>query len=509
MTISTDFLVHTVPGVVSGQGQSISFNGVFLTDNASVPIGALQPFSTIEAVLAYFGSTSVEYEMAQYYFKGFTGSTQKPGMLYFFQFNTSAVGAYLRGGAYTGTLAQLKAITAGTLALDIDGVTQSVSGINLSSATSFSNAAALIDTAAGVKFNCSYDTQLRSFVISSPTTGATSTIGYPATSALASLINVVQTDGAVLSQGAAIADVATYMTALDAANRNWVSFSTTFEPDLATKLEFAQWVNGSENYTYLAWDTEAATALSTDTTSFAYLINGVTQVDANGNHTVITPPTYDYDNTVVVYNTKGIAAALAGFMASVNTNQPSGWVDYAYLMQSGLPASVDNRVTAEALESKRVYFMGDFATPTTGYKMGWSGATSGIFDWLNDFLGNRYIRAQLEQAWIDFRTQRKNLPFNDASYSAIKQVFANNVLEPAKVLGCVNSGVTLDEIQSITINNLAGVDDAATLIEQIGYYIHLIPPTVAQRNARVLDGNIWYTSGGSINRINLSTFLVQ
>jgi len=509
MTISTDFLVSTVPGVVSGMGQSIQFNGMILTDSTKVPIGSIQPFTNLAAVLAYFGSASAEYDMAQYYFKGFTGSTQKPGMLYFFQFNTAAVSAYLRGAAYAGTLDQLKAITSGGLALTVDGVAQTVSAINLSTATSFSNAASLINTAAGVKFNCTYDTQLQSFVITSTTTGALSTVTYPTTSPLATLLNLPQASGGVLSQGAAIADPATYMTALDAANRNWVSFSTTFEPDLATKLEFAQWVNGSENYTYVAWDTEAALPLSSDSTSFAYLINGVTTVDANGNTTVVTAPTYDYDNTVVVYNTAAIAAALMGFMASVNLNQPQGWVDYAYLQQSGLASSVSNRTTAEILESKRTYFIGDFASPTTAYKMGWAGAISGVFDWLNDFLGNRYIRAQLEQSWMDFRTQRKNLPFNDASYSSIKQVFANNVLEPAKVLGAVNSGVALDEIQTIAINALANVDDAAKLIEQTGYYIKIIPATVAQRNARVLDVNVWYTSGGTINRVNISVFLVQ
>jgi hypothetical protein len=132
-----------------------------------------------------------------------------------------------------------------------------------------------------------------------------------------------------------------------------------------------------------------------------------------------------------------------------------------------------------------------------------------VFDWLNDFLGNRYIRAQLEQAWMDFRSQRKNLPFNDASYSTIVQVFANNVFEPAKTLGAVNSGVALDEIQTIEINTLANVDDAARLVEQNGYYIKVIPATTAQRNARVLDINSWYTSGGTINRVNMSVFLVQ
>jgi hypothetical protein len=482
---------------------------MILTDSTKVPIGAIQPFTNEAAVLAYFGSASAEYEMALYYFKGFDGSTQKPGVLYFFQFNTAAVGAYLRGAAYADTLAKLQAITAGALTIVVDGVSQAVTAINLSTSTSFSDAAAKINTAGGIKFGCTFDTQLGAFLITSLSTGALSTIDFPATSTLATLLNLPNSSGGVLSQGAEIAIPVTYMTALDAANRNWVPFATTFEPDLTTKLAFSQWVNGSENYAYIAWDTEVALPLSSDSTSLAFLINGVTTVDANGNTTVVTAPTYDYDNTVVVYNNKDIAAALMGFMASVNLNQPQGWVDYAYLQQSGLPSTVSNRATAEILESKRTYFIGDFASPTTAYKMGWAGAISGVFDWLNDFLGNRYIRAQLEQAWMDFRTQRKNLPFNDASYSAIRQVFALNVLEPAKVLGAVNSGVVLDEIQTIAINTLANVDDAAKLIEQNGYYIKIIPATVAQRNARVLDVNVWYCSGGTINRVQVSVFLVQ
>jgi hypothetical protein len=72
-----------------------------------------------------------------------------PSTLYFYQYNEAAVAAYLRGGSLAAlTLAQLQAFS-GTIIVSIDGATVTSPNIDLSTATSFDNAATLIQ--AGVR----------------------------------------------------------------------------------------------------------------------------------------------------------------------------------------------------------------------------------------------------------------------------------------------------------------------------------------------------------------------
>ena len=147
MTIPANAIVSVTPSVLAAAGQGLSLNGVFLTLNEQVPIGVMQSFANQADVADYFGPNSQEALCAANYFLGFNNSNVKPGRLYFAQYNDDDVGAYLRGGDVRGyTLAQLQAIT-GSLTVVIDGATRTAASINLSGASSFSNAAALIQTA--------------------------------------------------------------------------------------------------------------------------------------------------------------------------------------------------------------------------------------------------------------------------------------------------------------------------------------------------------------------------
>jgi len=119
---------------------------MFLDNSTRVPIGTVAQFSSVDAVGAYFGLGSAEAALAAIYFAGWTGSRVKPGNMVFTQYPTAAVGAFLRGGDISGiTLATLQGYN-GTLTIVINGVSYSGS-VNLSGATSFSNAATLIATA--------------------------------------------------------------------------------------------------------------------------------------------------------------------------------------------------------------------------------------------------------------------------------------------------------------------------------------------------------------------------
>src|ERR1700747_2806787 len=140
-------LIGSVPSVLCTGGTPLSPNGVLLTTYPSIPIDSAQGFVSTLAVQNWFGVNAPESILAGVYFNGFIGSDALPSTLWFYQYNEAAVSAYLRSGSLAALgLAGLQALAAGTIIVSIDGRTVTSASINLSSATSFANAATLIQT---------------------------------------------------------------------------------------------------------------------------------------------------------------------------------------------------------------------------------------------------------------------------------------------------------------------------------------------------------------------------
>jgi hypothetical protein len=148
-TIPASAIVNVNPQVLSAAGSALNLSALILTTSTRVPIGSILSFPTDTAVNAYFGDGAVEDIIADDYFLGFDNSNAKPGAILFAQYNPTAVPGYIRSGSLSAmTLTQLQALT-GTLTLTVNGVAVTSGTINLSGATSFSNAATLITTGFG------------------------------------------------------------------------------------------------------------------------------------------------------------------------------------------------------------------------------------------------------------------------------------------------------------------------------------------------------------------------
>lgn len=153
-SIPASNLVNSIPSVLSAGGNPLSLNAVLLSESARIPIGTVPSFPDADAVGNYFGFDSIEYTLASVYFAGFSTATALPGSLYFAPYNVSAVGAFLRSGSFSGVALTTLQGYSGTLIVHIDGRIVTSANINLASATSFTNAAALIQaglqTAGGI-----------------------------------------------------------------------------------------------------------------------------------------------------------------------------------------------------------------------------------------------------------------------------------------------------------------------------------------------------------------------
>lgn len=145
-TIPASEIVSVTPSVLAAGGTGLNGVGLMLTTSTRVPIGTVASFASPAAVSAFFGPASVQATEAAVYFAGFAGASILPSQLLMAQYNQSAVAAYLRGSSLSSlTLAALQAII-GTLTMTVDGYSRS-GNVNLSSATSFTNAASSIQTA--------------------------------------------------------------------------------------------------------------------------------------------------------------------------------------------------------------------------------------------------------------------------------------------------------------------------------------------------------------------------
>lgn len=492
--IPASAIVNVLPNVISAGGTGLDLVGLILTDSTRVPLGQVLRFASAADVASYFGALSTEATLASTYFAGFDTSTIKPAALLFSQFNTAAVAAYLRGGSLSSlTLSQLQALS-GTLTVTTNGTAKTSGTINLSAATSFSDAAATIQAAfTSPNFTVSYDSVSGAFVFTSSTTGAGSTISF-ATGTLSTGLKLTAAAGAVTSQGAVAAVPATAMDAVIAATQDFVSFMTTFEPNAATKLAFAAWTNGKANrFLYAMWDTDTAPTQTTDTTSA-----GAQVIAASYSGTA---PIYDPNNGAL------LAAFLLGAIASIDFGTVNGRITAAFRSGSVLPG-VTNQTIAANLAANGYNFYGAYATPNDQFSFFYPGQITGKFRWIDSFVNQVWLNTGFQLALMSLLTSVNSVPYNEDGYALIEQTLSDRIAA-ALNFGAIRAGVTLSALQAAEVNAAAGLRISDTL-QQRGWYIKVGDASPEVRAARGSPPVfVWYTDGESVQRITLSSVLVQ
>ena len=491
MTIPASTIVQVTPGVISAGGSALNLNGVILTNDASIPMGTAQSFPSATAVGNWFGAGSTEKALADVYFNGFNNSTVKPSALLFAQYNSSAVGAYLRSGSFASlTLVDIQALN-GTLTVTVSGTAETSGTIDLSTVTSFSDAATTIEAAfTSPSFGVTYDTQRNAFLFESTATGASETIDF-ATGTIAAGLQLTQTTGAVLSQGADAATPAGIMDGIYKATLNWGGFMTAFEPQLADKEAFSSWTNAQGNrFIYAGWDTDSTGAGATDTASWMYNVN------QSG-----------YSGTVGIYKDMNHAAFVLGSMASIDFNRTNGRITFAFKYQSGLTASAADETTAANLQTHGYNFIGSYATANDGFTFFYPGQISGPYNYIDSFVDQVYLNSQLQLALMTLLTNVNDIPYNQQGYSLIR-ASCMDPINQALNFGTIRQGVTLSAAQIAEVNNAAGAQ-IDKLLSQRGWYLQIKDATAQVRSQRGTPPmTLWYMDGGSVQQINLASIVV-
>ena len=490
MPIGAQHIVAMSQRVLAGGSADLETNGMLLTKNSLIPTTTIAlSFSTPEAVSNQFGAESDEYAFAAQYFKGFDNAQTSVKTLVIGRRVDEDCAAWIQSEPLTLDLAGIKEITAGAFKITVDGTEKTVTALDLSSATSLSDAATKIATAiTGV--TGAYDSNLNAFIFTSETTGAESTIGYASApdsgTDVSATLGLTQASGAVLSQGADAMTEAQNLDAICNVTRNWVMFTTLWEADVNEDEAYANWADQDEDYCYVAWDTDKN------------LENQQTQASTRA-----AQVTNNYCIGYVYGDFRLSAFALA-VGASINWQRSQGMLTWFGKSASGLTPTVTDEQVADNLESIRCNYYGEFATRNAEFIMFAQGTLAntryGFFDTL---IGAIWLRNKIQRSSMDGFKRTLRVPSNNRGQSLMDGWIKDPINEAINV-GVIDKSLELNESQKTQILQETGDDQAANDLFSRGYWYRITLPTPAQRattrKSAVLT--LYYAYAGSVHRMD-------
>lgn len=504
MTIPASFVANSTPSVLNAGGSSLVMNGLFLTENPQMPNNTVLNFANAAAVAQFFGPASAEALAAPTYFAGFSKSTIKPGAMLFAAYNSAASSAFLQSASLAGlTLAALQGIAPGTMTLTVDGTAETSASINLSAATSFSNAATLIEAGFTTPaFSVAWNPVAAAFVFTTTLTGATATISY-ATGTLATALSLTQATGAFLSQGAVADTPSGAMNRIAGITQNWSTMVTLFEPNLVDKQAFAVWFSSQDDqYLWSGWDSDPNASVQGNTTCFGALAtlaqyDGVTMVSGDPALALAT-------GTTVAALALNAAIFVAGAIASVNFSATNGRTNLAFLVSTVIQPTCADLQIAKNLLANGYNFYGSFASRNQGFIFLYNGKIFGQWTSIVRYVNQIWLNSQFELELITLLLNIGSLSYDAAGYNNVRATLAGPIAN-AITFGAIRTGVVLSDAQITELNQQAGLA-VDSLVTTQGYYLQILDPgaTVRQAGGTPII-NFWYTDGGDVLQLNMAS----
>lgn len=327
------------------------------------------------------------------------------------------------------------------------------------------------------------------FIIRSATTGADSEVSYATAGALATGLLLTQATAAIVSPGSDAVTLTDTMNNIINVNQNWILFNSLVELTDDQKTELCAWASSSKNrFGYVVHDTTAEGTVANNANCFVQKV-----VVANG-----------YENIFPVYGTYLYSVTALAYAASVDFSRTNGRISFKFRGFPGLTPNVSDLATAQALKSNGYNFYGAYSLNKTMAQYASDGAITGKFVWLDTFIDQVWINANLVSAYANLFTNNQSYPFNQNGYGAI-QAATIDVASQALTFGAIQKGVVLDNAQIRIVNNTVGKDISATLYSE-GWYLYIPTQTGAARLERQLQGAIFYwVDGQLIQSISMSS----
>jgi hypothetical protein len=411
-------------------------------------------------------------------------------------------------GAVTGTWAVGQTVLAGTtLAGTI--ITQLGTGVG-GTGTYIVNLTQTVASAAltgnGTPAVVAFDSVSGAFTITSGLFGTVSTAAF-ATGTLATSLLLTQATGAFLSQGAAPSTPSATLNTVIGITTNWVTYMNATDPDLGngtlSKQAFAAWKNSNPNrYCYVCWDVDpnARNNPPQSTTLGQILLNN------SDSGTCLISELSDLNQ----------AAFVCGAAASIDFEETNGRITFAYKNQSGLVSDVTTQTAAVNLGGNPqtigsfgngYNYYGAVASATQNFQWFQRGTVTGPFKWLDSYINQIWWNNLLQTALLNFMSNSKSVPFNNAGASSIEQALQPSINQGVS-FGAALPGL-ISTTQAAEVNTQAGANISNALQTQ-GYYLQVLQQSSTVRaNRGPWQITFWYLDRGSVQSFSLTSVEVQ
>jgi len=477
------------------------------TTNPLFGANTVYEFSQSSDVADFSGSSSAEAKFASEYFGWVSKRAQKPAKISFMRYSFEALAPYIYSTKKLASLDVLKAVTAGSMVVNLGSTAYTISGVDLSSATSYSDVATALQTAirgnteGGTLWTAAtvvYNATNNSFQLTGGATGANA-INYAGEAAsgtdLSSLIGWDLAGAPVLSEGTDA------QTATDILNKsinlstNFLTFGFLSASDAYSNLDaIGAWVQ-EQNYNYrFCFDLSSG--------NYAAGIATAAQYEGLTAH-------YNINYGVSGLNPAWIMSAI--LPATTNYNAPNGVKNYMYqeFPQQAVSVGLDGDGTLyQTLDNLCVNYNGQ--TQKSGktiafYQNGFNanGVDSAIFDneaWLKDHIATDVLNAFLALDFISADRDGKaiitGILETNASLALNNHVFAN--------------GAVLDNNQKAYITQLTGDENAWLDIQNNGYKFYVDLTVEAQGNSQihVAEYTLIYVKNNVIRKVEGTNILI-
>ena len=428
------------------------------TSDPRVPVGSILELGSGDAD-DFFGSTSDEAIFARQYF-GYVSPApaSAPRALQFAAYAPAGrvPAAY---GASPASLAELTAVSAGSLNITLGANTNTITAINLSAALSFADVATALQTAVrtgtGAQFTAAtvtYDVGRAQFVISGGVVGAAAvSVGVTPLSTLLGL-NDPQ---AILSPGVAAQNpLAAFQAAEDASD----SFGSASFGESITDAEakaVAQYVSG-ENVKYQFY-------VSVTPATYTATVAALSGIQSTG---------------IILNGTAGEykEAIPAAIMSATDYDRRNATVNYMYRQVGGFTADVTTDALANVYDTARVNYYGQTASAgqnisffQRGFLLG--GATAPVD--MSVHANEQWLKAYLTAALLSLQLSLNKIPANNEGRSyVLAQVI--DAVNKAKLNGTIIIDKVLTTAQKIAVTQLSGDPDAWRDVESKGFWADVV-----------------------------------
>lgn len=477
------------------------------TTNPLFAAGTVYEFTQSDYVADFAGALSAEAKIAAQYFAWISKKATQAKKISFMRYSFNALAPYLYTVKTLPTIAALKEITNGSMVVNLGDTAYTISGVDLSSVTSYADVASAIqtairaNTAGGILYTSAvfeYVSEQNRFKLTGGETGAIN-INYATASDsgtdLSSLLGLDVASAPILSKGQTAKTITDILNQSANISTNFLTFGFVSASDAALNLdEIGTFVDEQNNQYRFCFDLGAsnyaekiAVANQHKGMTAHYNVNyGISGIVPAWLMSAILPATTDYEK----------ANAVKNYMFQEFPNQP-------------VSVGLDNDGTLyQTLDNLNINYNGQ--TQKSGQKIAFyqngfnaDGTDSAVFDneaWLKDYISTNVLNAFLG---LDFISA-------DVDGKAVIAAILDGAAEMALTNHVFANGKELTNADKAYITQLFDDDTAWQDVENNSYkyLIDIVPQNTGSATIYVAEYTLVYCKNDSIRKVTGRNILI-